>query len=386
MALLAAADGGFFASSWLPAGLGFATAALLVLQRHERPLLRRATIAFLAGFGAIACWTTASATWSIVPDASLREGARSALYVIAAAAFAVAGRGLVRGLVAAATLIGGFSLLDRFVVGPSHDAFEGSLLAQPLGYANALGILAAMAGAACVARAATRGRAGGASLAPLAVLVPVLVLTGSRGAWIAGCAGAVGGWLLAQGRRQLAEVCALVCVTGLAVGLCVSLPGLGQRHAYWGVARASALDRPVTGTGAGSYESLYAASDLASAPARDAHSLYLETLDELGIVGLALLAGTMALPLLIAFRSGAASAPAAAAYLAFVLHAGIDWDWEMPAVTIAGLAAGVSVLIRQAASKQSTEHGRTVVVPFLAQELSGIDHERLRPVTKAAAP
>jgi cytochrome c-type biogenesis protein CcmH/NrfG len=38
-------------------------------------------------------------------------------------------------------------------------------------------------------------------------------------------------------------------------------------------------------------------------------------------------------------------AAAAGAYVAFLLHAAIDWDWEMPAVTVAALACGVALLL-----------------------------------------
>jgi cytochrome c-type biogenesis protein CcmH/NrfG len=39
-------------------------------------------------------------------------------------------------------------------------------------------------------------------------------------------------------------------------------------------------------------------------------------------------------------------APAAlGAYVAFVLHSGIDWDWEMPAVTLAALFCGEALLL-----------------------------------------
>jgi len=35
---------------------------------------------------------------------------------------------------------------------------------------------------------------------------------------------------------------------------------------------------------------------------------------------------------------------AAAAYVAFLFHAGADWDWELPAVTLAALFTGVALL------------------------------------------
>ncbi len=347
VALLAAVEGGYFATSWLPAGLGFAAAgALLVLSRHDARPIALLAILFLAGLGAIACWTTASAAWSIVPDASLREGARSTLYLVAALACVLAARGLLHGVVAAATLVGAFSLVDRLIVGPGHDAYESSLLAKPLGYANGLGLLVAMAAAACVVRALDAERLRSVTLLPLVVLIPVLALTGSRVAWIAGCAGTAIGSLLVYGKRRIAAICTVVCIAGLGVGLAISLPGQGERHAYWRVGRALAVERPVAGFGAGTYGSLYASSSAASRPAQDAHSLYLETLDELGITGLALLAGTLSLPLVGAFRMG----------------------------------AGVALLARE--GKGGVAHavpGITVLVPSLARELSGTDLEGVSP-------
>ena len=80
---------------------------------------------------------------------------------------------------------------------------------------------------------------------------------------------------------------------------------------------------------------------------RDAHSLYLETLGELGIVGLTLLGVALAVPLAAAFvaRRRPLVPAATAAYLVYVAHAAIDWDWELPAVTLAALFCGCAVVI-----------------------------------------
>jgi tetratricopeptide (TPR) repeat protein len=80
--------------------------------------------------------------------------------------------------------------------------------------------------------------------------------------------------------------------------------------------------------------------------ARDAHSLYLETLAELGVVGLALLMVALAAPLVAAVkgRRHALVPVAFGAYVAYLVHAGLDWDWEMPAVTLAALFCGCAIL------------------------------------------
>jgi tetratricopeptide (TPR) repeat protein len=36
---------------------------------------------------------------------------------------------------------------------------------------------------------------------------------------------------------------------------------------------------------------------------------------------------------------------AAGAYIAYLVHAGVDWDWELPAVTLAALLCGASILL-----------------------------------------
>jgi O-antigen ligase len=74
----------------------------------------------------------------------------------------------------------------------------------------------------------------------------------------------------------------------------------------------------------------------------DAHSLYLETLAELGLVGLVLVVLVLAVPAIAAVRvrGSPLTAGAFGAYVAFVAHLAVDWDWELPAVTLAGLFCG----------------------------------------------
>jgi len=76
--------------------------------------------------------------------------------------------------------------------------------------------------------------------------------------------------------------------------------------------------------------------------ARDAHSLYIETAAELGVLGLIALllafAGGILAAVKATSRNRAAAAGPVAVLAAWALHAGLDWDWEMPAVTLIALA------------------------------------------------
>ena len=101
---------------------------------------------------------------------------------------------------------------------------------------------------------------------------------------------------------------------------------------------------PVLGAGAGGFERTWLRERPALLFVRDAHDLYLETLAELGAVGLALLLVALLAPLSRARRAvrEPAGAAALAAYVALLVHAVLDWDWELPAVTLCTIVLGVS--------------------------------------------
>jgi O-antigen ligase len=111
------------------------------------------------------------------------------------------------------------------------------------------------------------------------------------------------------------------------------------RPKYWSVARREYESRPWLGSGAGTFDLYWDRYRKTSYGTRDAHNLYLETLAEMGPIGLLLLVATLVLPF-VALRGGRRDpvlAAAGGAYLAFLLHAAVDWDWEMPVVTAAAL-------------------------------------------------
>ena len=92
----------------------------------------------------------------------------------------------------------------------------------------------------------------------------------------------------------------------------------------------------VVGSGAGSFGRWWLAHRTTAYFVEDAHNLYVQTLAEGGVVGFGLLAALLGMPLVAAVRARRHPlvAPAFGAYVAFLVHAAVDWDWQMPAVTL----------------------------------------------------
>jgi ABC-type multidrug transport system fused ATPase/permease subunit len=118
------------------------------------------------------------------------------------------------------------------------------------------------------------------------------------------------------------------------------------RAELWRAAWHDYRAHPVLGSGPGTYEWYWNEHRPLQHKVRDAHNLYLEVLAELGPLGLLLLAVALGTPLVAAFRArGQPLVPAALATLvAFLVHASVDWDWEMSAVTLAALACAAALL------------------------------------------
>lgn len=125
----------------------------------------------------------------------------------------------------------------------------------------------------------------------------------------------------------------------------LSVHGNG-RWQHWTAAIDEFQESPVVGRGAGSYEAWWAEHGSLPVFVTEAHSLYLEVLGELGIVGFILLVGALLLGAGAAVRlaaqepdpARARSAGLLGGFAAFAVAAGVDWMWEVPAVTGAGLA------------------------------------------------
>src|SRR4051794_15708829 len=112
--------------------------------------------------------------------------------------------------------------------------------------------------------------------------------------------------------------------------------GNNGRIAHWRVAVDTFRDHPLDGSGAGTYATQWARHRHTSTSVLHAHSAYLGVLSDLGLPGALLL--VVAVVALLAGFAARARAPgillpaaAFAAALTWALHAGIDWDLEMPA-------------------------------------------------------
>lgn len=152
---------------------------------------------------------------------------------------------------------------------------------------------------------------------------------------------------LQVGRGPAIVVVALV-VAPAVLAAATQVRGLGSDRArFWAVAAEEFRERPLLGSGAGTYGQLWLERRPVASFTHDAHSLPVETLAELGVVGLALVCLLLVAPLLWALRArGRPLVPAAAGALAaYAVHASVDWDWEMPAVTLAGLLCAVALAI-----------------------------------------
>jgi O-antigen ligase/polysaccharide polymerase Wzy-like membrane protein len=114
-----------------------------------------------------------------------------------------------------------------------------------------------------------------------------------------------------------------------------------NRYDYWRVALEEFADNPIHGAGSGAFRVDWLRKRSVFDPALDAHSLYIETLGELGLVGSGILAALLVgvgVSARRAFRRIPGEATGAVATLCvFAVHAGLDWDWEMPGVSLVAL-------------------------------------------------
>jgi hypothetical protein len=162
-----------------------------------------------------------------------------------------------------------------------------------------------------------------------------------------------------------------------------------NRAEQWRIALHAFRQKPLLGQGAGTFEFSYAQRRSSSLSVTDAHSLYLQTLAELGIVGLGLIA-ILILGLLVMLarrcrgRERSVYAVLFAVACVWAVHAGVDWDWEMPAATLwLFIIGGAALASSSAQAPMGQTRNRTALavawlVLAIAPLLIGVSYQRLR--------
>ncbi len=131
-----------------------------------------------------------------------------------------------------------------------------------------------------------------------------------------------------------------------------ALSGNG-RYTYWKTAVDAMPGHWLTGWGPGTFQFVWLARAPFFSYVRNAHSLYIETLTEVGVVGLLLLVAFLMFVLGVGLRRVAAgrwqarpwAAAVTAACLAFMVSAAFDWVWQMPVLPVAVLLLAATLLV-----------------------------------------
>ncbi len=326
---------GYGLSGRLLPGLIELAASRSAIGRLEQPLTYWNGMGALAALGLILCARLAG-------DAGRPRRLRGA----AAAGAVVLQTGLVlsfsRGALAAAFV----GLVVLLALAPLSGQLRAVAVVLVCGLPAAYTAVALDGVRALEGSAGTRQWQGAVALAVLVALAAVAAVLAGR---------AMPG---AQPVRRLRPVLAGLAVAGLVATAAVAAveedgPASGataarlastgsNRYDYWAVAAGAFADQPLRGTGAGGFAVAWRRERTVAEGARDAHSLYVETAAELGLVGVLLLAAAFGGVVASARHVPApALAGPAAALAAWALHAGLDWDWELPALTlVAVLLAG----------------------------------------------
>jgi tetratricopeptide (TPR) repeat protein len=154
------------------------------------------------------------------------------------------------------------------------------------------------------------------------------------------------------------------------------LSGGGYRYDYWRVAWIEFKDAPLIGQGAGNYDDLYFTERRTSEDIRQPHSIEMQTLAELGLVGMVFLlvfAGGVAMGLWHQSRRALerperriVAVAAGGAFVAWLAHTSVDWLHNIPGVTGVALCAALALLAPWARRRGVKPSSRIVAVALVA--------------------
>jgi O-antigen ligase len=315
--------------------------------RLEQPLTYWNAMGELAALGFVLCARIAG---DETRPRALRSAAVAACPSLATGLYISFSRGALFACVA--------GLVSLVVAARSRDQFRAALLCLIAGILAA-GALSPLHGITGIAGSLSKRESQGAiALIVLAVIALIAAVIHGRVSTHAGRAEP-----LRLPRHAGALATALICA-GLALAIVLGakennvapLSGGAQRlvtlqsnrYAYWSVALKAFRAQPVHGVGAGGWSVWWLRYRTVREFAQDAHSLPLQTLAELGLVGAALLlafltgVGLTARDVLRIDR--AAAAGPIAGLVVYIAHAPLDWDWQMPAVTLVAMILGGQLL------------------------------------------
>ncbi|MGI8479207.1 MAG: hypothetical protein ACR2M2_05030, partial [Gaiellaceae bacterium] len=147
---LGMADGGYFATAWGPVTLVFLAASATALVVQPRPGIGLRSLGLSALLALLALWVLVSAAWGSASEA-VPEAERTLVYASAALALGLVLRrgrtnGVLIGLWAGITTISVYAVSTRLF--PEQlgvfDPIAGYRLSEPVGYWNALGLMASL--------------------------------------------------------------------------------------------------------------------------------------------------------------------------------------------------------------------------------------------------
>jgi O-Antigen ligase len=126
-----------------------------------------------------------------------------------------------------------------------------------------------------------------------------------------------------------------------------------SRYQFWVSTTDQNATAPLIGTGSGTFQFWWSREGDTAETVRDAHSLYMQTLGELGIIGLLLLLGFFAWVFVSGLRAALLSdaaersrlAAALAGFSVFLMTAAVDWMWQIPVVPVAALLLACGLLV-----------------------------------------
>ncbi len=350
---------GYGLSGRLVPGIVHLHQSVTALGRLEQPITYWNAEGALAAIGFVLCARLAAST-----------ARPQAMRIAAAAACAPLGMGVYLTYSRGAIAAGVVGLVILLAIAPTRPQLRAAVIALAAGLVAAAASELFAGVSSLEGGVADRERDGAIVLAILVVVMVAAAVAQARATALERRSPSGTARLgIAPRLPAIAAACVLVAIAGLVVAAVADRGDRGRvsertgisrlgsadsrRYDYWRVGLEAFADKPLTGVGAGGFRAEWVRERPVRDPALEVHSLPLEMLTELGLPGLlafGLLVGGVAVAGRRALRVHPELAPGACAGAAvWGLHATIDWDWQLPAVTLPAIVlAGALIAMSEA--------------------------------------